>query len=113
MQQKSGEEHNEGLWEFYNMEAPEVTNPKSATQLAKAAVEDKSIQVTEFRALASIKHTITHHRITLHCFEGTVRKKPSSKHSIGQWVSLKKIKDLPMPSAHQKIRRMILTTLEG
>ena len=112
MQQKSGQEHNEGLWEFYNMEAPEVTNPKHATQFAKAAIEDKSIQVTDFRAFANIKHTITHYRITLHCFEGTVTKKTSTNAVNGQWVPLKTIRDLPMPSAHQKIRRMILATQE-
>lgn len=110
MQQKSGKEHNEGLWEFYNMEAPEITNPKYATQFANAVMDEKSIQTTNFRAFANIKHTITHHRITLHCFKGTVTKKPSSKHGIGQWVPVKSIENLPMPSAHQKIRRMILTT---
>lgn len=108
MQQKGKEEHNGGLWEFHNTEAPAVTNPKEAIRISREAIMKKGIQLSHFGALTNIKHTITHHRITLHCFEGSVTKKTASKDDTGQWIPWKALEDLPMPSAHQKIRRMIL-----
>jgi len=108
MQQKGNDEHNEGLWEFYNTDSPVMTNPEGALPLSQQTLQNQGIQVSNLRVLKTIKHTITHHRITLHCYEGSVTKKDSNRRSGAEWIHLNRIPDLPMPSAHQKIRQLIL-----
>jgi A/G-specific adenine glycosylase len=108
MQQKGTDEHNEGLWEFYNTDSPVIMSPEEALQFCLETLQKKGIQVSTFSILTTIKHTITHHRITLHCFEGSLTEKPSSQLADGKWVTIKTLKAHPMPSAHQKLRSIIL-----
>ena len=108
MQQKGNDEHNEGLWEFYNTEAPVRTNPEEAILMSQQILQKEDLQVSNLGALSTIKHTITHHRIPLHCYEGNVAKKGSNKRRKAQWISVNRMPELPMPSAHQKIRQLIL-----
>jgi adenine-specific DNA glycosylase len=77
----------------------------------KAAVlglKDSGVECHDLKPLTIIKHTITHHRITLHCFIGNIRIKPNVETVGLKWTSKTELEKIPMPSAHQKIRSSIL-----
>lgn len=112
MQQKASDAVNGGLWEFFNLEANGSNHSEGTQQQSETALMKSGINISTITPITTIKHTITHHRITLHCFQGQIVKKVTPNHEKAQWVSHSDIQNLPMPSAHQKIRKLILQTVE-
>ena len=108
IQRQSASDHNEGLSEFFNVALEEIDKGKWTTKQARTRLTNEGIECKELKPLPTIKHTITHHRITLHCFTGIPQSKTRYKKAGLQWQSKTELENAPMPSAHQKIRKRIL-----
>ncbi len=107
-QYQLAKQHNEGLTEFFNNALEETHKGKLSIKEALMQLNQNGIECSELKTLPTIKHTITHHRITLHCFTGTIEKKTALKEKGLRWLNKKELENTPMPSAHQKLRRRIL-----
>ena len=108
LRRKETQEVNAGLWEFYSEEAssPHEGGPCISPSCRKLRLN--GIRSFGMKPLATIKHTITHHRITLSCFWGHAEGPGKGLDETLAWVGTNSIETLPMPSAHQKIRRHVL-----
>ena len=108
IQRQMASEHNEGLYEFFSQALKDTHSGKLTLRAAVLGLKNSGVECNDLKPLAVIRHTITHHRITLHCFIGNIRTKPNFKVVGLEWRSKAELEKTPMPSAHQKIRSSIL-----
>ena len=89
---------NQGLWEFPNIEL------SNGLTLAELARKHLGLDLTSARSLSTIRHTITHYRITMDVF-----RCPAPRKSItdGKWFTLRELQKLPFPSADRRILERI------
>jgi len=89
---------NQGLWEFPNVE---LSNGRTFAELARKHL---GLDLTSARSLSTIRHTITHYRITMDVF-----RCPAPRKSItdGKWFTLRELQKLPFPSADRRILERI------
>jgi A/G-specific adenine glycosylase len=73
-----------GLWEFPRVACAPGEPPRDAA--ARAAQEAGADEVSVGRRIAGIRHTVTHHRITLHGFLVTAARVTTSR-AEAQWVA--------------------------
>jgi A/G-specific adenine glycosylase len=94
---------NAQLWEFPSAEQT------PGTDLAAAAREALGFVPRKLSPFCTLKHTITHHRITLEVFlaaGGLKGRKPRA----GRWVALPALRKLSFPSAHREIATRLQRT---
>ena len=108
IQRQMASEHNEGLYEFFSKALKDTHSGKLTLTAAVLELKNSGVECNDLKPLAIIKHTITHHRITLHCFIGNIQIKPNFEMAGLKWTSKIELEKAPMPSAHQKIRSSIL-----
>ena len=89
------------LWEFPNLEVTDLPKPE-AQQLAQVHLgfEPKALE-----PLCTLRHTITRYRITLQVFEGSLPA--GRKARDAQWRTLAQLHQLPFPSAHKRVVRLL------
>ena len=88
---------NAHLWEFPTLE---MAGPReTATQAAQRLFGFAPEVVTP---LGRLKHTITHHRITLEAF--TAEGLPAAARMDGAWLTAAQMARLPFTAAHKRIR---------
>jgi A/G-specific adenine glycosylase len=88
---------NAGLWEF-----PTIELAGAGTDLAKASRQILGTSRRELVPAFTVRHTITHHRITLRFYWAS----PASKMprlAKGRWCTLPELKELPFTGAHRKL----------
>ena len=108
VQRRQATDFNEGLWEFFNEEIIKPLGRSVTNKAAKKMMQTHGIPCSNLEFLGVIKHTITHHRITLHCFTGVTQSEKTPTNEGFKWLSKSEIKEAPMPSAHHKIRLKLL-----
>jgi adenine-specific DNA glycosylase len=87
---------NAHLWEFPNVEITGAkSNPKSA---AKGLF---GIAPVRIEPLSTVKHSITHHRITLEACRVRFRKQPRPE--TGVWKTPAQMRRLAFTAAHKKL----------
>lgn len=101
VRQRPIEEVNGGLWEFPNVEAQHGFDP---SELAERWLNAPPLQ---WDSIATIRHTITRHRLTTHVFATQVESGESSSRWSGVWRSFSQLERLAFPSAHRQIVRKL------
>ncbi len=97
-----------GLWEFPRaVRREEESLPECAR---RAAHETLGIAVETAERLAVVRHTVTHHRITLHALAGRlVRGEPQAVGCADwAWTPLDAVGDRPLPAPQARILKALL-----
>ena len=89
---------NAQLWEFPNIEVA-CRHP----DLRKAARQSLGTSLASFDPLCTIRHSITHYRITLEVFRLIGRDAAKCSRSQGIWLNRRQLLALPFASAHRQI----------
>jgi A/G-specific adenine glycosylase len=96
-----------GMWEFPHapLEAPE-SHKQAATRLVPALT---GIRAEIGAELLRIRHGVTHHRITLVCFEATYRtgKFQSGFYHKGRWLSLAQLTSYPVSAPQRRLAQAL------
>jgi A/G-specific adenine glycosylase len=96
------------LWEFPH------TVVDSREDLGRRAARfcrgELSIKIDPGRELITVRHSVTHHRITLICIEACYRsgrfKSESYRH--GRWLPLKRLADYPLSAPQRRLARYLI-----
>jgi A/G-specific adenine glycosylase len=97
-----------GMWQMPNAD---VASDETAESAASRAVHEAAgLSVQSGERLLRVRHSVTHHRITLDVFRyeasrGTAR---ASAASAVDWVAPSDLDALAMPSAHRRIARFLV-----
>ena len=97
-----------GMWQMPNAD---VASSETAEAAASRAVREAAgLSVQSGERLLCVRHSVTHHRITLDVFRcearrGTARAVAAS--SV-EWVAPGELDTLAMPSAHRRIARFLI-----
>ena len=94
---------NAHLWEFPNVEVN--GNPLRATELLEKRF---GFPATRMAHLGTIRHSITHFRITVEAFLVQLPRAPGAQKRNGQWTARTKLDSLPFASAHRRILNLLL-----
>jgi len=100
--------HSAGLWEFPTTALEDGEDIDSA---ARRAVRDRvGLEVVSSRPLGRIRHTITHHRITLHVIACKTRGRARSRgYDEVRWYERHEFDQLALPSSQRRIVQRFLT----
>jgi A/G-specific adenine glycosylase len=96
-----------GMWQFPNTD---VARGETGTDAAARAIRDATgLAATTGERLFTVRHSVTHHRITLDVFRchaprGTAR---AIDCGAADWVAPSALDALAMPSAHRRIARAL------
>jgi len=96
-----------GMWEFPHGElAPGESHEQAARRLA----EEAGLLVEVCSELATIRHGVTHHRITMVCFEvrhrsGTFR---SGFYQDGCWLMSTELQDYPVSAPQRRLAQLLV-----
>ncbi|MEO5802819.1 MAG: A/G-specific adenine glycosylase [Verrucomicrobiota bacterium] len=95
VQQRPAKVVNARLWEFPNVE---ITNGETfpANKVFEVA--------SDASPLCTIKHSITHYRITMEVFRAELRSKEIP---VGKWLRVSELRKLAFSSAHRKILHLL------
>lgn len=97
-----------GMWEFPRTV---VGKRQSAQEGALRFLESTTrLRTAIIAKLATIRHAVTHHRITLTCFTADYRggRFSSVYYPQGKWVALKELLSYPMSVPQRKLTRLLL-----
>lgn len=100
LRQNPAEAHNAGLWEFPSRLVEGPSFPGEDPPPGPSTLEEN------LPVVATLRHTITKHRITLEIVVGQGPRPPA--HLPGRWINLTDLAALPVPAAHRRIIREIL-----
>jgi A/G-specific adenine glycosylase len=97
------------LWEFPNAETvPGDTAPSTAQTAARFAREQLGLHLKNIMPLATVRHSITRHRITLDAWRAQLAaKKEGASKNTGRWLCMEELSALTFTGAHRKILRRI------
>lgn len=97
VRQRPGHGVNAGLWEFPNVECPDLasTDLSAATLLGMTPIP--------VHPLAVIRHSITRYRMTLAAFHASVPPGFQPSEKAGAWLDLPALHELAFTAAHKKI----------
>jgi A/G-specific adenine glycosylase len=98
------------LWEFPNVEIAARESAGHAARRAVAIAVGLAVEPGEL--FATVRHSVTHHRITLEAYRcealrGTLRARGCGAF---RWMAPPELESLAMPAAHRKIARTIQVT---
>jgi A/G-specific adenine glycosylase len=89
---------NAHLWEFPNLElAPQDFH------LKQAAYNVLGVRAETLELLGTIKHSITHYRITLEAYRVTSFQPAATPTGKGRWLGLRELHKMAFTSAHKQI----------
>jgi A/G-specific adenine glycosylase len=97
VRQRPGHGVNAGLWEFPNVECPDL----ASTDLA--AVKLLGTTQIPVQPLGVIRHSITRYRMTLAAFHASVPTGFQPTEKAGAWLDLPALHELAFTAAHKKI----------
>jgi A/G-specific adenine glycosylase len=92
-----------GMWQFPNTDVGARETAEAAA--ARAVREAVGLSVSALEATRVVRHSVTHHRISLEVFRATSTKgTPSPVACRGfAWATAEDLRALAMPAAHRKI----------
>jgi A/G-specific adenine glycosylase len=96
------------LWEFPH---GRVTLPETSEAAAlRLAEELTGMEVVECAELTSVRHAVTHHRITLVCFEARYRRGRfhSDYYQAGRWVKPSQLADYPFSAPQRRLAQTLV-----
>ena len=97
-----------GMWEFPHgpMENGETVDA-AAVRLARQFV---GFRIRLGAELATLRHVVTHHRITLTCFEATclAGRFRSSSYARGKWIEPAQIADFPVSAPQRRLASALI-----
>jgi A/G-specific adenine glycosylase len=92
-----------GMWQFPNAD---VGSGETAEDAARRAVHDAiGVRVSGGERLLTVRHAVTHHRITLDVFAYAV-KTTKAREGLA-WKRPDELHELAMPSAHRRIAKAL------
>jgi A/G-specific adenine glycosylase len=97
----------ENLWEFPH--GPVQLGEAHERAAARALFELTNLEATIGNELLSIKHSVTHHQITLVCFEALYSKGrfASAFYQKGEWVDATRLAEAPVSSPQRRLARFL------
>lgn len=91
-----------GMWEFPTVTLSPGEKPGQALTAHLKRNHGLSVRVEE--EWASIRHQVTHHKITKHLFLCSCSKAPGTEEDSGEaWATLEELANLPMGAPHKRI----------
>ena len=96
-----------GMWQFPNAD---VTRSETAAATAARAVHEAvGLRVTPRDKVLTVRHSVTHHRITLDVYRCETVGGTAKALGCGavEWVAPEKLESLAMPAAHRQIARWV------
>lgn len=106
---------NAGLWElpavtvFHAADQPPDALPADADvpRLARSRwVEDLGLDVSSPVPAGTVRHAITHHRITVHVFEGTLASEPRAREAMA-WFDEEALGRIALTSAGKRSLQLL------
>lgn len=88
------------LWEFPGGKVEKNESLQQA--LSREIREELNVSITSCMEIMKVQHFYTQFRVHLHAFKCRVHPMPKTD-AAHQWVSLKSLADIPMPSGNAKI----------
>jgi A/G-specific adenine glycosylase len=100
-----------GMWEFPHGVRRSGESPAQAA--VRLAAELAGIAVTVRAELATVRHSVTHHRITLACFEARRRRGSfcSGFYQRAAWVKPKELQAYPVSAPQRRLAQRFCETL--
>jgi A/G-specific adenine glycosylase len=100
------------MWEFPNTDVGAHESLEAAAERAVLDATGSSVAVGQ--PLCTVRHSVTHHRITLQ----VLRCKPASRGAArrsahARWVPLDGLSELAMPASHRRIANRLVGSSPG
>jgi A/G-specific adenine glycosylase len=91
-----------GMWEFPHAA---VGGEESHQTAVKRLLRQLGLKARLGEEIQRIRHTVTHHRITLVCFNATYKsgKLDSDSYQQGRWLKIEDLKDYPFSSPQRRL----------
>jgi A/G-specific adenine glycosylase len=102
-----------GLWDFPRFAAAaEKTSGRLARQIAVQTRNLLGVAVVPGSHLVTLKHGVTRFRITLHCYEASLKQRPNRGKSseisdTARWVAIEELSSYPLSVTGRKISRLL------
>jgi ADP-ribose pyrophosphatase YjhB (NUDIX family) len=90
----------------------DVASDETAEAAASRAVREAAgLSVLSGEHLLRVRHSVTHHRITLDVFRCDAGRGKARALAVSavEWVAPSRLDELAMPSAHRRIARFLVT----
>jgi A/G-specific adenine glycosylase len=104
-----------GLWDFPRFAASNgagsgkgAVNGQIVEELAAGTQRLTGLRIEPGEHLLTIKHGVTRFRITLHCYEATVKGRAKKLDEVTRWVPVESLAEYPLSTTGRKISRMLL-----
>jgi A/G-specific adenine glycosylase len=97
-----------GMWQFPNTD---VARGEAGTDAAARAIREATgLSAAPAERLLTVRHSVTHHRITLEVFRCSAPRGTARALDCGavDWVPPSALGELAMPSAHRRIARSLV-----
>jgi A/G-specific adenine glycosylase len=97
-----------GMWQFPNTD---VARGEASTDAAARAIREATgLSAAPAERLLTVRHSVTHHRITLEVFRCSAPRGTARAVDCGavDWVAPSALDELAMPSAHRRIARSLV-----
>lgn len=97
-----------GFWQFPDTDIARNETPDRAAE--RALRQCVGLTATRGAFLVSVKHSVTHHRITLdaYCYAAVRGSARPLSCEACEWKDVEGLEALPMPSAHRRIARRLI-----
>jgi A/G-specific adenine glycosylase len=98
-----------GMWQMPNADV--ASNETAEAAASRAVREATGLSVHSGERLLRVRHSVTHHRITLDVFQCEVRRGTARAvaASAVEWIEPARLDELAMPSAHRRIAQFLVT----
>ncbi len=101
-----------GMWQFPNADCGSGEPPERAAE--RAVLEAVGLHVTAKRQAVTVRHSVTHHRITLDVHECAPERNGARPRAIAckafAFEEPARLEALAMPAAHRRIARYLLSS---
>ncbi len=96
----------EGLWDFPRVELSAAADRVTAAELCGKVAALTGIVIDAPQPLATFRHGVTHHRITLTCYQAAGRGRGTRRSAV-RWVALDDLAAYPLPVTGRRISRLL------